>query len=567
MRWRELDGRRLWRRRVLAIGLTNSLTISLATALATALACGVAPLRAQGLAVAAYPVTVTVPVPEPAPRQASVAAPDDRVEITGRHYDNGVGSSDAASQGTVRAELLQSRPALRPGDVLEFVPGMVVTQHSGDGKANQYFLRGFNLDHGTDFATTVNGLPVNMPSHAHGQGYADLNFLLPELVDRIAYRKGPYFASHGDFSSAGAADVVYRTRLDAPLVALTLGERGFRRGVAAGSAELGAGLHLLAAIELQRNDGPWAVPEGLHKANGLLTLSAGTAVLGWSASLMAYKAQWTATDQIPQRLIDAGSYQGRAFGRFDTLDASNGGSTRRNSLSGEWHRQGEQGDTRVAAYVIDYRLQLFSNFSYALDRPLQGDQFSQLDQRQVAGGSISHGFEHGLAGLPARSELGLQWRQDRIRLGLADTQARQLISATREDKVASAMLGLRGQTGVELLPWLRAVVGLRLDQARFRVDSLLQPVNSGASHGQRLSPKLALVLGPWAKTELFFNAGKGMHSNDARGTTAVEDARSGEPLGKVPALVASRGFELGARSEWIPGLQSSLALWRLDFDS
>ena len=186
-----------------------------------------APLRAQGLAVAAYPVTVPVPVPEPAQRQASAAAPDDRVEIIGRHYDNGVGSSDAASQGTVRAELLKSRPALRPGDVLEFVPGMVVTQHSGDGKANQYFLRGFNLDHGTDFATTVNGLPVNMPSHAHGQGYADLNFLLPELVDRIAYRKGPYFASHGDFSSAGAADVVYRTRLDAPLVALTLGERGF----------------------------------------------------------------------------------------------------------------------------------------------------------------------------------------------------------------------------------------------------------------------------------------------------------------------------------------------------
>ncbi len=140
----------------------------------------------------------------------------DRVEITGRHYDNAVGSSDAASQGTIRAELLKSRPALRPGEVLEFVPGVIVTQHSGDGKANQYFLRGFNLDHSTDFATFANGLPVNMPTHAHGQGYSDLNFLIPELVDRIEYRKGPYFAKTGDFSAAGSADILYRTTLDQP---------------------------------------------------------------------------------------------------------------------------------------------------------------------------------------------------------------------------------------------------------------------------------------------------------------------------------------------------------------
>ena len=172
-----------------------------------------------------------------------------QVTITGRHYDNTVGSSDAASQGVIRAELLKTRPALRPGEVLEFVPGVIVTQHSGDGKANQYFLRGFNLDHGTDFATTVNGLPVNMPSHGHGQGYSDLNFLLPELVDRIAYRKGPYFAQNGDFASAGSADIVYRNRLDAPFGTLTLGQNGFRRGVAGGSTQLNNGLTLLGAVE------------------------------------------------------------------------------------------------------------------------------------------------------------------------------------------------------------------------------------------------------------------------------------------------------------------------------
>ncbi|WP_077037659.1 TonB-dependent receptor [Pelomonas sp. KK5] len=474
----------------------------------------------------------------------------DRVEVEGRHYDNAIGSSDAASEGVIRAELLKSRPALRPGEVLEFVPGLIVTQHSGDGKANQYFLRGFNLDHGTDFATSVNGLPVNMPTHGHGQGYSDLNFLMPELVERIEYRKGPYFATTGDFASAGSADIAYRTRLDAPFAALTLGENGFRRGIAAGSTALGGGLQLLGAVELQRNDGPWTVPEGLHKSNGLLTLSGGDRARGWSASLMGYSARWTSTDQIPERLVDAGSYQGRPFGRFDSLDPSDGGETRRSSISGEWHERSEAGSTRVAAYAIDYRLKLFSNFTYAMDRPDSGDQFSQQDRRQVYGFSASRAVDHSIGSLPARTEIGLQLRQDRIRVGLFDTVQRQVIGTVRDDRVNEGLYGLYAQTAVELAPWLRSVVGLRADSARFAVDGL------GSSHDAKLSPKLSLIAGPWAKTELFFNAGRGFHSNDARGVVAG-----------VPGLVASRGMELGARTEWLPGLQSSLALWKLDFDS
>ncbi len=490
-----------------------------------------------------------------------------QVEVTGRHYDNAVGSSDAASQGVIRADLLKSRPALRPGEVLEFVPGLIVTQHSGDGKANQYFLRGFNLDHGTDFATTVNGLPVNMPSHGHGQGYSDLNFLLPELVDRIAYRKGPYFAQNGDFASAGSADIAYRTRLDAPLAAVTLGQNGFRRGVAGGSVDLAPGLTLLGAVELQAHDGPWTVAENLRKANGVLTLSGGTTALGWSTSLMAYDARWTSTDQIPQRLIDAGRYNGQPFGRFDSLDASDGGDSRRTSLSGEWHRQTATGATRLSAYAIDYRVALFSNFTYALERPADGDQFAQTDNRKVYGLAASQTFDHLLGSLPARSEVGLQVRQDRARVGLFDTVARQTTGTTRDDQVRQSLLGLYGQTAVEWTPWLRSVVGLRADQARFQVDSLSQPLNSGDSSDHLLSPKLSLIAGPWARTELFFNAGRGFHSNDARGTTARVDPRSGAAVDAVAGLVASKGVELGARTEWIPGLQSSLALWQLDFDS
>ena len=501
----------------------------------------------------------------PALAQDTVAAT--QVEITGRHYDNAVGSSDAASQGVIRAELLKSRPALRPGEVLEFVPGLIVTQHSGDGKANQYFLRGFNLDHGTDFATSVNGLPVNMPSHGHGQGYADLNFLLPELVDRIAYRKGPYFAQNGDFASAGSADIVYRTQLDAPFGAVTLGQNGFRRGVAGGYTGLGNGMSVLGAVELQRNDGPWTVPEGLHKTNAVLTLNGGTAAEGWQASLMHYQAKWTSTDQVPQRLIDAGSYNGRPFDRFDSLDASAGGDTRRTSLSAQWQRQGAAGTSKLAAYLIDYRLNLFSNFTYALERPADGDQFAQHDQRRVLGLSASQTVDHRLFGLNARSEIGLQLRHDRVRLGLFDTVARQVTGVTREDKVRETLLGLYGQTAVELTPWLRGIVGLRADQVRFRVDSLTLAANSGRSSDSQLSPKLSLIAGPWAKTEFFFNAGRGMHSNDARGTTARIDPKTGDPVDTVPGLVESRGLELGTRSEWLPGLTTSLALWQLDFDS
>ena len=484
------------------------------------------------------------------------------------HYNNAVGSSDAASQGVIGSALLKSRPAQRPGEVLEFVPGVIVTQHSGDGKANQYFLRGFNLDHGTDFATSVNGMPVNMGSHGHGQGYTDLNFLLPELVQRIEYRKGPYFAKSGDFASAGAADISYRTRLDENFGQVSLGENGYRRGVAGASFDLASGLTLLGTFEVLNNNGPWTVPERLRKTNGVITLSGGTAVQGFSASAMGYRAKWTATDQVPQRLIDAGSFNGAAFGRFNTLDPTTGGDTARSSLSGQWHHKGSDGSRSMAsAYALRYRLDLNSNFTYALERPADGDQFKQQDQRSVLGAAASHAFGHTLAGLQASSEVGVSMRHDRIRVGLYDSAARQVASVTREDRVRQSALGLYGQATLQLTTKLRTVLGLRADHLRSTVDALSLPANGGRSSDTQLSPKLSLVAGPWAKTEFFFNAGRGLHSNDARGTTATVNPRSGDAADKVQPLVQQRGMELGARTELLPGLQSSLALWRLSSDS
>ncbi|HTP74869.1 MAG TPA: TonB-dependent receptor, partial [Burkholderiaceae bacterium] len=489
-----------------------------------------------------------------------------RVTIEG-HYDNAVGTSDAASQGTIRAELLKSRPPQRPGEVLEFVPGMIVTQHSGDGKANQYFLRGFNLDHGTDFATTLAGIPVNMPTNGHGQGYTDLNVLIPELVQRIEYRKGPYFANVGDFSAAGSADIVYRTRLDAPFALLTAGENGYARGVLGGSTDLASGSTLLGVFEAMHNDGPWTLPENLKRWNGVTSIAGGTAALGWSATAMGYDASWNATDQIPQRLIDAGTFNGAPFGRFDAVDPSDGGATSRVSLSGEWHRNDGDRLTRVSAYAMHYKLQLFSNFTYALDRPAEGDQFSQRDDRNVFGLRASHAFDHALGSFSARSEFGAQLRHDRIHVGLFDTVARAVTGTTRDDQVSETLAGVWGQTHVEFTPVLRGVFGLRGDWIRNRVDSLTLAANSGSARDSLVSPKLSLIAGPFAKTEFFVNAGSGFHSNDARGTTTTVDPKSGDPVDKVPPLVRARGIELGTRTEAVRGLQSSLALWQLKSDS
>ncbi len=434
------------------------------------------------------------------------------VEISG-HYDNWVGTSDAASQGVIGAALLNNRPLQRPGEVREFVPGPVVTQHSGDGKANQYFLRGFNLDRGTDFASNLNGMPVNLPTHGHGQGYSDLNFLLPELVQRVHYQKGPYYARSGDFAAAGAADFVCRTRLDAPLVQLSLGQHRYRRAVLAGSTEVLPGVTPLAAVEVMGNDGPWTLPQGLRRRNGVFTLSGGTAAQGWQASVMAYRARWASSDQVPQRLLDGDLLDGRRFGRFDAVDTSDGGDTGRSSLSFAWHESMGEHTTRVQAYAMHYRLALHSNFTDALERPDEGDQFLQRDRRQVLGLSIARSTDHQLAGRVVHSEWGLQWRHDRIRVGLTDTGQRRLVRTTRDDRVQQHLLGLWGQTDWEFTPSLRLVAGL--------------------------------------------------HSNDARGTTITRDPKSGAQADQVPPLAAVQGYELGLRTEVLPGPQSSMALWSL----
>ena len=233
--------------------------------------------------------------------EAAAPAPAlEEVVVTSTRDRAAPGHARSVSEGEVTSEQLDNRPLLRPGELLEAVPGLVVTQHSGDGKANQYFLRGFDLDHGTDFATSVDGVPVNMPTHAHGQGYSDLNFLIPELVDRIDYRKGVYYAEDGDFSAAGAAEIHYRLRLDAPFVTLSTGADGYRRIAAATSTALRGG-ELLLGGEFGLTNGPWMLPEGYERLSGLVKYTHSDDERGYAITAMGYDGHWHATDQIPQR--------------------------------------------------------------------------------------------------------------------------------------------------------------------------------------------------------------------------------------------------------------------------
>ncbi len=476
-----------------------------------------------------------------------------QVEVDG-HYANGVGSSDAASQGSVRGERLTDLPLLRPGEVLETVPGLVVTQHSGDGKANQYFLRGYNLDHGTDFATFVDGLPINMPTHAHGQGYTDLNFLIPELVEKIDYRKGPYFAEDGDFASAGSARIQYVDRLAHDLLDLSAGANGYRRLLLAGSPPPVAGPRMVGALELERDDGPWTTPEGVRKFNGVLRLGDGSHENGWSATALGYASHWTSTDQVPLALIESGR-----LGRYAALDPTDGGKSARVAVTGEWHAHDGAGYSTVSAYAQHARLALWSNFTYFESDPLHGDQFEQKESRNTVGGQAVHGWQHALFGRDATTEAGLQLRHDHVDLGLLDSQARVPFATVSDDHVDETALGAWVQNATTWLPWFRTLLGVRADRVRMDVVARRTPAGGGHGAGGKVSPKLALVFGPWEKTELFANAGRGFHSNDARGVVATADA--------VPALVASKGAELGLRTQVVPGLQTSLAFWRLDSDS
>jgi hypothetical protein len=476
--------------------------------------------------------------------------------------ENLVGIASAGSEGAITAAQLAVRPVNRATEILETVPGLVISQHSGEGKANQYYLRGFNLDHGFDFGQSIAGLPVNMPTHAHAQGYADSNFLIPELVSGVQFRKGPYYAENGDFSSAGSASINYFNVLARPIVSTTGGSFGYGRLLAAASPRLGKG-HMLGAFEWERDNGPWVSPNNKDKFNAVARYSQGDARSGLSATFLGFSNHWHSTDQIPLRAVEAG-----LISRFGFIEETDGGETYRYAGIVDWQRSSTNASTRITTYVQRYGVQLFHNFTYFLNDPENGDQFEQFERRWTSGGKATHRFMRRIGGRPTESAVGVDVRNDAVGgpLGLYLTTRTRRRRTVRADEADQTSVGIFGETEIEWSRKVRTTVGIRGNVYRWNVRSG-DPTNSGQKMAALVNPKVSAAFGPWRGTEFYVNAGTGFHSNSALGIMLRTDPVTGAPATASPAFAEARGAEVGVRTVAIRGLQSTATLWYLGFDS
>jgi hypothetical protein len=503
-------------------------------------------------------------------------AADDAIAATGKVETvtvvaTGVSNMDAASAGDVSQEQLANQPLLRPGAVLENVPGLIVTQHSGEGKANQYFLRAFNLDHGTDLATEVDDMPINMPTHAHGQGYTDLNFLIPELVSDLHFKKGPYYADEGDFATAGAVRMDLLNEVP-DTATLGVGEDGYRRALLLGSTSLSGGT-LLGAGDVYHNDGPFEIPDDYNRVNGLLRYHHGTASDFFTVTAMVYSGKWNSTDQVPAHAIDRG-----IIGRFGSLNPSDGGESSRSSLSFNRVRRTEADQVQFSAYVIRYKLDLWSTFTYYLHDPDNGDQMLQHDDRVVYGFKGSKTWFNTLWGMPTSNLLGAQARFDDIRdVSIDATVQRHYLFTKQNAGVMESNAAVYFENSTQWRSDVRTVLGLREDEFSFNVkDKMLNTdgscninsdplgCNTGNIRANIFSPKLGIILGPWNKTSYFITVAEGYHSNDARGVT-----RSGESpdASAVTPLTRAVSAELGLSSEALPRWNTTLDVFLLKLKS
>lgn len=463
-----------------------------------------------------------------------------------------LGVAVTSSQGVVTSQELQLTPAYRPGQLLETIPGLVVTSHSGEGKANQYLMRGVNLDHGTDLATYVDGMPVNEPTHTHGQGYTDLNFLVPELTGGVNFTKGTYFADEGDFASIGSDHISLVNELS-PQATATIGTLGFERVFTGGSMDQGTGT-LLGALELQHYDGPWTHPDDQRKFNTVLRYSEGDLEKGFSITAMGYGSLWNATTDQPVRAMSDG-----LIGRFGTLDPTDGGLADRLSLSGQYHADTNLGSIAANLYAINNRLTLWNNFTHFLFDPVNGDQEAQNENRYTLGGGFSDKFTEMLFGANNEFLLGLQIRYDNNHVSRDQTKARVYLSTTEDDYVNIGSVAVYAQDTTHWSDWFRSVLGVREDFQAANDDG----TNSGATSASIFEPKGSLIFGPWQDTELYVSAGDGFHSDDVRGVYQAK--LMGIP--GAPFLAHQFGEEVGIRGTILPNLTATFTYFRLDSQS
>ncbi len=489
-----------------------------------------------------------------------------------------LGTADTASEGVVDDRELQLAPQYRPGQLLETMPGLIVTLHSGEGKANQYLMRGYNLDHGTDLETYVDGMLINQPTHAHGQGYTDLNFMIPELADQLTYTKGPYYANVGDFGAVGSVRVSYRDTIE-DQVSATLGTLNFQRILAAGSQPLGGG-NFLAAVEVQHYDGPFVNPDDARKENLVLRYSQGDEKNGYSVTAMAYHQLWTNTTDIPLRAVT----EGLVPNRFGTLDPTDGGRAWRSSLSFNDHATIGDGQFTGSAFFIDNQLHLYNNFTHFLVDPVHGDQEAQIENRRALGGQASYTLPAPLGSIPNVISVGALTRDDILRVERLPSEGGMVLSGaeaaadppsfSNDDQVYLFASALWVQATTRWTSQFRSVLGFRADyQHGTDIDYLAALheesgprytgyTNGGTAQQVLPQPKGSLIYTPIEdQLEFYLSAGRGFHSADLRGVNQDTSVDLGLP--HTPLLARQEGQEVGVRATPMRNLAFTFAYYNL----
>jgi outer membrane receptor protein involved in Fe transport len=519
------------------------------------------------------PFASTKAVRTPPAANADIVVTASRVDLLGK--------ASTASQGVITRKEVELRPIYRAAQLYESIPGLVVTVHSGEGKAQQYLIRGFNLDHGTDFANVVDDMPVNRPTNTHGQGYSDLNFVIPQIVQSIDYTKGPYYAGIGDFGSVASS----HTRLanEIPTQAtLTIGTDGYQDGFLGGTIHLSGDQRLFGALDLGHYNGPWHPAENFRKVNAALRYSQGNATDGGSLTGMFYKSSGLLITDQPLRAIEADE-----ISRFGTLDPTDASRSLRYSLSAHTDKPIGPGQLSLSLYGIHSTMTLWNDFTHYLDDPVNGDQEQQDERRTTAGGALAYTVHARLLGIDSETIFGFQGRYDTALVDRKHTYRRTTIlpdcqieqgdgpklsypavnGDCNADRVHLLDLAPYLQETLRFAPWLRIVGGVR-EEYYHATDKSFVTDAGGIGHQWLFQPKGSLIVGPWKKTELYLSAGRGYHSDDVRGVFGTVP-EVGVPLsgGTTPLLAETTGYEIGLRSDIIPKMVIQFAAFQQDFQS
>lgn len=503
-----------------------------------------------------------------------------------------------ASSRVVRKLDMKIKPTRSAQDMLQLAPGLIIAQHAGGGKAEQIFLRGFDADHGTDVAIDVDGIPVNMVSHGHGQGYADLHFLIPEIVENIGVFKGPYFANYGNLATAGAVSFKTKDHIESNLVQVEGGHYGTAKTTALMQIpSTNPHQNAYFAGQFYTSDGPFNSPQDFKRFNLFGKYHSHiTEKSNFSLSVGAFSSAWDASGQIPQRVVEKGKID-----RFGAIDDMEGGITGRQNILLEYRIQGKNNTQFITkAYASNYDFKLYSNFTFFLEDSTHGDMIEQSDNRYIFGLNSSYKFAKQLGSIYAKSTISGGFRSDDIEVALWKSPNRSRVGKLVNSDIAERNFFLWIKEEILLSPKFSVQLGLRADYFTYNVEDHIKnmvaekssdlPHASGYHHQTIVSPKLNMVYNVLPKMDLFFNVGSGFHSNDARNVIIGKRIREmsntlkakGWNAAKVNEALQAQNFdpaqryaktlpraigaEFGIRTELFNSLHFGLSGWLLDME-